>query len=116
VNKEEPIADRALDATALLALQDGQLLPQRGSINKDGVVGTHGSSSKDYGPSMACYVKQRPMIFDGESFASGLKGASHPVSIPLRVAGATRSSRSPLRDRSTMASCVIDREVATTVV
>jgi len=27
VNKEEPIAVRALGATALLALQDGQLLP-----------------------------------------------------------------------------------------
>jgi len=29
VNKEEPIPVRALGATALLALQDGQLLPQR---------------------------------------------------------------------------------------
>jgi hypothetical protein len=32
VNEEEPIAVRELDATALLALQDGQLLPQRGIL------------------------------------------------------------------------------------
>jgi hypothetical protein len=32
VNKEEPIAVRALEATALLELQDGQMLPQRGTI------------------------------------------------------------------------------------
>src|SRR5262249_23324779 len=60
------------------------------------------------------HVKQLPMTFDGETFASGLKGASHPVGTSLRLAGATKSSRSPLPDRSTMASCVIDRELATT--
>ena len=54
------------------------------------------------------HVKQRPVTFDGESLTSGLNGASHPIGIPVRVAGATKSSRSPLRDRSTMPSCVID--------
>ena len=54
------------------------------------------------------HVKQRPVTFDGASFASGLNGASHPVGITLRAVGATKSSRSPLRDRSTMPSCVID--------
>jgi hypothetical protein len=32
VNEKEPIAVRELDATALLALQDGQLPPQRGIL------------------------------------------------------------------------------------
>src|SRR5215471_13465023 len=70
--------------------------------------------SKDYGGVEGCHVK-RPMTFDGESFASGLKGASHPVGGPLRLVGATKSSRSPLPDLSTMASCVVDRELATTI-
>jgi len=60
--------------------------------------------SRDYGSVEGCHVKQRPMTSDGESFASGLKGASHPVGAPLRLAGATKSSRSPLPDRSTTAS------------
>ena len=54
------------------------------------------------------HVKQRPVTFDGETFASELKGASHPLGISMRVVGATVFSRSPLRDRSTLPTCVID--------
>src|SRR5262245_3192282 len=62
--------------------------------------------------SQACscirHVKQRPMTFDGARLANGLNGASHAVGISLRVAGATKFSRSPLRDRSTIPYCVIN--------
>jgi hypothetical protein len=38
---------------------------------------------------LVSHVKQRPMKFDGASFASGLNGESHPVGIAVLVAGAT---------------------------
>jgi hypothetical protein len=62
------------------------------------------------------HVTQRLATFDGVSFASELNGASHPIGMPPRVAGATKSSRSPLRDRSTMPSWVIGVDCAVTMV
>jgi hypothetical protein len=49
--------------------------------------------------------KQRATNSAGESFASELKGGSHPGGSAALIAGATGVIKSPFRDRSTLLAC-----------
>ena len=50
-------------------------------------------------------VKQRPIKFGRENFASGLNGRSHPGGSSTLIAVPAESSRSPFPDRSTIGDC-----------